>query len=84
MAYDCGSSTWRIDVPAPPTERPEICYERIGRGRVTAIQTRRFVEWSVVGSRSCAGHGGASGRYDALRDRAFELAWMLKQVGITK
>ena len=31
-----------------------------------------------------AGHGGASGRYDALRDRAFELAWMLKRVGITK
>jgi oligopeptidase B len=31
-----------------------------------------------------AGHGGASGRYDALRDRAFEMAWMLKQVGITK
>ncbi len=29
-----------------------------------------------------AGHGGASGRYDALRDRAFELAWMLNQVGI--
>jgi oligopeptidase B len=31
-----------------------------------------------------AGHGGASGRYDSLKDRAFELAWMLKQVGITK
>jgi oligopeptidase B len=31
-----------------------------------------------------AGHGGASGRYDALRDRAFEMAWMLSQVGITK
>jgi oligopeptidase B len=31
-----------------------------------------------------AGHGGASGRYDALRDRAFEVAWMLKQVGITR
>jgi oligopeptidase B len=31
-----------------------------------------------------AGHGGASGRYDALRDRAFEVAWMLKQVGVTK
>ena len=28
-----------------------------------------------------AGHGGASGRYDALKDRAFEVAWMLKQVG---
>jgi oligopeptidase B len=31
-----------------------------------------------------AGHGGASGRYDALRDRAFEVSWMLEQVGITK
>jgi oligopeptidase B len=31
-----------------------------------------------------AGHGGASGRYDRLRDRAFELAWMLSQVGIEK
>jgi oligopeptidase B len=31
-----------------------------------------------------AGHGGASGRYDALKDKAFELAWMLSQVGITK
>jgi oligopeptidase B len=31
-----------------------------------------------------AGHGGASGRYDALRDRAFEVAWTLSQVGITK
>ncbi|MBK8725297.1 MAG: S9 family peptidase [Holophagaceae bacterium] len=31
-----------------------------------------------------AGHGGASGRYDALKDRAWELAWMFNQVGITK
>jgi oligopeptidase B len=31
-----------------------------------------------------AGHGGASGRYDALRDRAFQMAWMLSQVGITR
>ena len=31
-----------------------------------------------------AGHGGASGRYDALKDRAFEVSWMLEQVGITK
>jgi oligopeptidase B len=30
------------------------------------------------------GHGGASGRYDRLKDRAFEYAWMLGQVGITK
>jgi oligopeptidase B len=31
-----------------------------------------------------AGHGGASGRYDQLHDRAFECAWLLTQVGITK
>jgi oligopeptidase B len=31
-----------------------------------------------------SGHGGASGRYDRLRDRAFEYAWMLSQVGITQ
>lgn len=31
-----------------------------------------------------AGHGGASGRYDRLRDQAFEYAWMLSQVGIAK
>ena len=29
-----------------------------------------------------AGHGGASGRYDALQDPAFEMAWMLQQLGI--
>ncbi len=31
-----------------------------------------------------AGHGGASGRYDALKDKAWEMAWMLGQVGISK
>jgi oligopeptidase B len=31
-----------------------------------------------------AGHGGASGRYDALKDRAFEVAWMLEQVGVAR
>jgi oligopeptidase B len=31
-----------------------------------------------------AGHGGASGRYDRLKDIAFEYAWMLGEVGIRK
>jgi oligopeptidase B len=31
-----------------------------------------------------AGHGGASGRYDRLKDTAFEYAWLLSQVSITK
>jgi oligopeptidase B len=30
-----------------------------------------------------AGHGGASGRYDRLRDAAFDYAYILTQVGIT-
>ena len=31
-----------------------------------------------------AGHGGASGRYDALRETAFDYAFMLWQMGITE
>jgi oligopeptidase B len=31
-----------------------------------------------------AGHGGASGRYDRLKDQAFEYSWLLSQVGITR
>ena len=31
-----------------------------------------------------AGHGGASGRYDRLKDQDFEYGWLLSQVGITK
>jgi oligopeptidase B len=31
-----------------------------------------------------AGHGGASGRYDRLKETAFEYAWLLTQVGIRK
>ena len=31
-----------------------------------------------------AGHGGASGRYDRLKDQAFEYAWLLTQAGIPR
>jgi oligopeptidase B len=31
-----------------------------------------------------AGHGGASGRYDRLKEIAFDYAYALSQVGITK
>jgi oligopeptidase B len=31
-----------------------------------------------------AGHGGASGRYDALRERAFVFAFVLMQLGVEK
>jgi oligopeptidase B len=31
-----------------------------------------------------AGHGGSSGRYDRLKEQAFEYAWLMSEVGITK
>jgi oligopeptidase B len=31
-----------------------------------------------------AGHGGASGRYDRLKQNAFEYAWLMSQVGISQ
>ena len=31
-----------------------------------------------------AGHGGASGRYDHLKEKAFEMAFMLDQMGLSK
>jgi len=31
-----------------------------------------------------AGHGGSSGRYDRLKEQAFEYAWLMNQVGIAK
>jgi oligopeptidase B len=31
-----------------------------------------------------AGHGGASGRYNALRETSFQYAWMLSQWGIVE
>jgi oligopeptidase B len=31
-----------------------------------------------------AGHGGSSGRYDALKEVAFDYAFILSQLGITK
>jgi oligopeptidase B len=31
-----------------------------------------------------AGHGGASGRYEALREKAYELAFILTELGVTK
>jgi oligopeptidase B len=31
-----------------------------------------------------AGHGGSSGRYGRLKEKAFEYAFMLDQIGVTK
>ncbi|KQV42964.1 MULTISPECIES: S9 family peptidase [unclassified Duganella] len=31
-----------------------------------------------------AGHGGSSGRYNALGEKAFEMAWLLSQIGVAR
>jgi oligopeptidase B len=31
-----------------------------------------------------AGHGGASGRFNALEEKAFEMAWLLSQIGVSR
>ena len=31
-----------------------------------------------------SGHGGATGRYDSIKDTAFEFAFILNRVGIAK
>jgi len=38
----------------------------------------------LLQSNLAAGHGGASGRYDALKETAFNYAFILSQLGITK
>jgi oligopeptidase B len=51
--------------------------------KVRALKTSRSVILLKM-KMDPAGHGGASGRYDALRDRAFECSWMMSQVGVTQ
>ena len=50
--------------------------------RLRATKTDRNV--LLLKANLGAGHGGASGRYDALRETAFTYAFMLWQMGITK
>ena len=50
------------------------------RATVTSDPQKRPV---LLKTETAAGHGGQSGRYDALRDVAFELAFLLDQMGIS-
>lgn len=50
--------------------------------KLRALKTDKNV--LLLKSNMGAGHGGASGRYDALRDTAFDYAFILSQLGITK
>lgn len=50
----------------------------IARLRATAVGRRDF----LLKTEMSAGHGGVSGRYQAWRDRAFTLAWVLDRMGL--
>ena len=52
----------------------------VARLRATKTDTNPLLFKTNMG----AGHGGASGRYDFLHDVAFDYAFMLTQLGITK
>ena len=51
---------------------------------VARLRTLKTDDWPLLLKIKMdpAGHGGASGRYDRLKDTAFEYAWMMTQVGI--
>ena len=46
----------------------------------TAVGRRDF----LLKTEMSAGHGGVSGRYQAWRDRAFTLAWILDRMGLAE
>ncbi len=50
----------------------------VARLRATAVNGGEV----LLKTEMAAGHGGVSGRYNAWRDRAFSLAWVLDQVGL--
>jgi oligopeptidase B len=50
----------------------------VARLRATAVGRRDF----LLRTEMSAGHGGVSGRYQAWRDRAFSLAWILDRMGL--
>jgi len=50
---------------------------------VAKLRTLQTADFPILlRTNMSAGHGGASGRYDAFRERAFEQAFLLRQVGI--
>ncbi len=50
----------------------------VAKLRETAVGRRDF----LLKTEMAAGHGGVSGRYQAWKDRAFTLAWILERMGL--
>ena len=73
----------KIYPAVPPTPGSEPYWEGakfVARLRVTKTDTNPLLLKTNLG----AGHGGASGRYDALRELAFTYSYMLWQMGLAK
>jgi oligopeptidase B len=52
----------------------------VARMRTVKTDNRQLLLKTNMG----AGHGGSSGRYDRLRETAFEYTWLLSQVGVAE
>lgn len=75
--------------------RPDVAYPRIlavtslNDTRVLYVEPAKWVARlrevgadALLKCEMVAGHGGVSGRYNAWRERAFELAWLLDVLGV--
>ena len=80
-----------LDIQAPPARHnngsvvdlQHFMVERLRNdvAKLRAMKTDKNV--LLLKANMGAGHGGASGRYDALRDMAFDYAFILTQLGIS-
>ncbi|MGF3055699.1 S9 family peptidase [Microbacterium sp. YY-01] len=77
----------RDGAPYPPI----LAVTSINDTRVLYVEPAKWVarlrdagaEHVLLKCEMAAGHGGVSGRYNAWRERAYELAWMLDRLGLT-
>ena len=71
--------------PTQANKMPKMTSSKASREISGALRTRAHKTDSnplLLKTNMGAGHGGASGRYDAIREGAFNMAWMLSQWGI--
>ena len=71
-------SRTRASSPSPRSTTPACCTSSPPKW---VARLREVGADALLKSEMVAGHGGVSGRYNAWRERAFELAWLLDVVG---
>ena len=66
----------RVDSPGGAVTGSETIWREVARLREAGAED------VLLKCEMTAGHGGVSGRYNAWRERAFELAWLLDVLGL--